>query len=192
MAPRTEEQNQAAREESRARILQSALELFARTGYERTSVQMIARQAGVSQGLMYRYFASKQHLLREVFLLGMHDVQESFARAAEAADPRERLEHLLRASFEVVQRHSDFWRLSLSIRMQPAALEGLAEDVAAWRDDIRRMLEAHLQAPGVADPATEAVVLFALIDGMVQHYLLDPQHYPLDAAVAAVVARYAS
>ena len=48
--PRTEQQNQALRDQSRANILRHALTLFAHHGYEQTTVRMIARAAGVAQG----------------------------------------------------------------------------------------------------------------------------------------------
>lgn len=53
--PRTAEQLEHIRQESRERILSSALRLFARHGYAATSVRMIAREAGASLGLLYNY-----------------------------------------------------------------------------------------------------------------------------------------
>jgi hypothetical protein len=36
------------------------------------------------------------------------------------------------------------------------------------------------------------VLLFAQIDGLHQHYVLNPDHYPLDAAIERLIARYAA
>jgi len=44
-------------------ILAAAVGLFARQGYARTTTKEIAREAGVSEGTIYRYFDSKQDLL---------------------------------------------------------------------------------------------------------------------------------
>ena len=41
--------------------------MFARYGYERTTVRKIAAEAKISQGLMYNYFGNKAELLRAVF-----------------------------------------------------------------------------------------------------------------------------
>ena len=41
--------------------------LFARHGYAGTTVRMIGREAGVSTGLLYAYFESKEGLLRAIF-----------------------------------------------------------------------------------------------------------------------------
>lgn len=52
---------------TRQRILESALELFAVQGYERTTLREIAAKAGCSLGLTYRYFARKEELVLEVY-----------------------------------------------------------------------------------------------------------------------------
>lgn len=47
-------------------ILDAARDAFAETGFENTSVAQIARRAGISDGLLYRYFRNKRDLLNEV------------------------------------------------------------------------------------------------------------------------------
>ncbi len=54
--------DQQARE-TRAKLIETALHLFAEKGVGGTSIKDIAREAGVAQGLLYHYFASKDDLL---------------------------------------------------------------------------------------------------------------------------------
>lgn len=49
----------------RQELLDTAMELFTRKGYEETSMSDIAQAAGVAQGLCYRYFDSKRKLFQE-------------------------------------------------------------------------------------------------------------------------------
>jgi AcrR family transcriptional regulator len=49
-------------------ILGSALEMFARKGVDQTTMQDIAAEAGISAGAIYRYFPSKDDLLRAVLV----------------------------------------------------------------------------------------------------------------------------
>ncbi len=190
MAPRSEELNEQLRAESRARIIEHALRLFARHGYDRTSVKMIAQAAEISQGLLYNYFESKEHLLREIFEQSMRDVYASFAEAEIARTAEERIERLVRSSFRIVRSHELFWRLSYGVRMQALVLEALGEEVPRWADTIRETLEGYFREAGAAQPELEAAILFALIDGVVQHYVLDPEHYPLDAVTERIIALY--
>jgi AcrR family transcriptional regulator len=50
-------------EERRLQILETALSVFASNGFKGTSIKDIAEAAGISQGLMYHYFSSKEDLL---------------------------------------------------------------------------------------------------------------------------------
>ena len=190
MSPRTPEQNEQIRAASRARILEHALRQFAEHGYERTSVKMIADAAGVSQGLLYNYFAGKDALLRAIFEASMADVLASFAAADQEPDPRRRVETLVRESFAILRRDVLFWRLSYGVRMQAAVLEGLGERIGGWTAQIAATLERYLREAGVPDPELEAALLFATIDGVCQHYVLAPERYPLDALAERIALRY--
>ena len=94
--PRSAQQNEALRSQSRSRIVEHALQLFGQHGYDRTTIRMIAESAGISQGLIYRHFESKDALLQAIFEQSMEDVRASFAEAEEAPQG-ERLEQLIRA-----------------------------------------------------------------------------------------------
>jgi AcrR family transcriptional regulator len=186
MSPRTAAQNQALRDESRGRIVAAAVHLFAEQGYEGTSVKQIAATAGVAQGLLYSHFASKEALLRAIFEQSVADVQESFARAAQ--DSGSPVERQVRAAFAVLREREAFWRLSYGVRLQRSVVAALGDDLHNWTTQIRTLLEHAFHDMGVANPAVEAAVLFAVIDGVAQHYLLDPQQYPLEAVITRVVA----
>jgi AcrR family transcriptional regulator len=174
----------------RQAIKSHALRLFSRHGFERTSVGMIARSANVSQGLLYNYFASKDALLAELFEESMRDVRDSFAVADQAAQPHERIERLVRGAFDILKRHADFWRLSYGVRMQPRVLASLGGALPAWTAEIRRTLTTYMREADVQDPEVEAEILFALIDGVSQHYVLEPNRYPLDAIADRIITRY--
>jgi len=60
MSPRTQEANEAIREERRITILKTALGAFVERGFEGTRIQEIADRCGLSYGLVYRYFPSKE------------------------------------------------------------------------------------------------------------------------------------
>lgn len=178
------------REESRARILEAALALFSAHGYERTTVKMIAEAAGVAQGLMYSHFDGKDALLRAIFEQSVADVYESFAVAAEGAAAPPSPAAIVRGAFVVLRQKRDFWRLSYGARMQQSVLAALGGDIMAWSDTIRATLEASLRAAGDPEPETQARLLFAAIDGVAQHYVLDPDGYPLDAVIEALITRF--
>ena len=174
------------------RILSSALSLFARHGFAATSVRMIAAEAGVSQGLLYNYFEGKDALLAAIFERSRADVGASFerARAGGEAGGAERLSRLIEAAFEIVRENQDFWRLSYQLRMQPEVLERLGEDLQGWTHAIHRELEEVLGELGSPDLAAETLVLFAAIDGAAQHFVMNPDHYPLTEVATTLTQRF--
>lgn len=66
MAYRTGERGEAARAASQAKILRAAERLFARKGYDATTMQDIVSDAGTSIGNAYFYFSNKEALLRSL------------------------------------------------------------------------------------------------------------------------------
>jgi AcrR family transcriptional regulator len=55
------------RDSARVRVLDAAVDLFARQGYDGTSVTQVINQAGVAKGGFYHHFTSKEALLYEVY-----------------------------------------------------------------------------------------------------------------------------
>jgi AcrR family transcriptional regulator len=78
--------------ETRERIMAGAQQAFATSGYRGTTVPAIARQAGVSVGLIYRYFSSKEELFLSVCQQSSEaQLNELAALLAQIQDPRARL-----------------------------------------------------------------------------------------------------
>lgn len=190
MTPRSTEQFQQMREDSRDRILAAAVKLFARHGYGSTSVRMIANEAGVAQGLLYNYFDGKEGLLRAVFERGRADVAESLSASAAERTAHGEVERLVRSALEIVDRHREFWRLSYQLRFQPDVVERMGKDMVDWSKGILQRIEGMLRRGGADHPETQARVLFAAIDGAAQHYVLDPEGYPADEVCRELVARF--
>ena len=99
-------------EDRRAAILDAALGVFSRRGYNGASIDEIAQTAGISKALIYEHFPSKKDL--HVSLLERH-TQQIFVRLAQTADtddPGEvRLRNGVDAFFEWVETHQQAFRL---------------------------------------------------------------------------------
>ena len=72
-------------EERRVAILDSALAVFAERGYHASSIDDIAREAGVSKALIYEHFASKQDLYAELLEQHAGDLFSALAEAISEA-----------------------------------------------------------------------------------------------------------
>jgi len=84
------------RAETRARILQAALSLFARQGFAATRIEQITEAADVGKGTFFNYFPSKEHVLAGFAGRQIGKIQGALEKARQGAQPiRELLFHLL-------------------------------------------------------------------------------------------------
>lgn len=85
-------------ENRRAAIVAAMLPVMARHGYERATIQAIAREAGLTPGLLHYHFKSKQEILVSLVGAIMEVARARYdALAARAASPMERLTAYLQA-----------------------------------------------------------------------------------------------
>jgi len=192
MSPKSPEQFEAVRLNTRDRIERAALRVFARSGYAGSSVRDVAREAGMAQGLLYNYFRSKHDLLDAILRRAIAEVARSFDAAGDEGPPHEQLERLIRTSFRLVREQLEFWQLLYGIRQQPDVVGAVQAELAAFTDHVQRTLQGHLSAIGHPEPALRARLLFAAIDGVAQHYALAPHDYPLDGVIPQLITMFST
>ncbi|MFW5756578.1 MAG: TetR/AcrR family transcriptional regulator, partial [Tangfeifania sp.] len=76
--PRSSEQFNDIRKQKKKLIMDTALELFAENGFHATSISQIAKKAGISKGLAYNYFESKDEILDQIVKSGFDSVYSHF------------------------------------------------------------------------------------------------------------------
>jgi AcrR family transcriptional regulator len=105
-APRRES---ARGEQTRTRIVDTALRLFREQGYEATTMRAIAAEAGVSVGNAYYYFPSKQHLV-QAYYRASQDLHAAAARPVLDGDTAfaARLRGVLVARVDTMQSEKAF------------------------------------------------------------------------------------
>jgi len=184
--------HQEKREESKTLLVNTALQLFSRKGYDGTSIRAIAAEAGVSLGLMYNYFESKEALLLEIFNRGNKDIEASFAKAADVPGAEiDQLEQHILQTVHLLKEKRAFWRLLHSLRLQSNVLAQVVEETNAQTAYIEAQIRQNLEAAGIPSPDLEAKLLFATIDGIAHHYLL-LEDYPIDGMAALLIQKYKS
>lgn len=72
--PRTEEAFKQIRDERKERILQTAIGVFASKGLAGTKITDLAKAAGISQGLLYRYYTDKEEIFDELVHRANHGI----------------------------------------------------------------------------------------------------------------------
>jgi AcrR family transcriptional regulator len=188
--PRTEKQFEEIREQKISLIMHTALELFASEGYHTASISMIAKTAGISKGLMYNYFESKEDLILAIIGNGVNILTESLDYNRDGLLNEEEFEYFIDEIFRILQENPDYWKLYFSTMMQPAVYRLVTAKYPDFLPPLKKLIEEHFQRKGVADPEAEATCLDAMLDGIFLHYVLNPAEFPLERIKTIVLDRF--
>lgn len=188
--PRSETQNEQMRAATRQTLLDTGMRLFAENGYAHTSTRRIAKEAGISAGLLYHYFDSKESLLRAVVEHSIAVIDERLLAEMEAAPPPLLLTRVLHGIFDLLESEANFWAFFYMLRSQPMINRELGDFFRQRTRDLRGYFEARLGEYGRENPTLDAYVLYCLVEGTIQQYLLEPESYPLEAVVARILEQF--
>jgi AcrR family transcriptional regulator len=118
MSPKTTKQFKSIREEKMTLIMDVALQQFADEGYFKTTITQIARHAGISKGLMYNYFESKEELLIAIINRSMSEISQYFDPDKDGYLSEEEFELFIRKLFSILRENISFWRLFSQLMIQ--------------------------------------------------------------------------
>ncbi|HBB91417.1 MAG: hypothetical protein A2X22_10915 [Bacteroidetes bacterium GWF2_49_14] len=180
MSPRTEEQYVQIRKNRKVQIMEAALQSFALEGYYKASIAGIAKRAGVSKGLLYNYFDSKEALLDALLAFGMEKFGDILTGIDDVLDTPEELRQYIKGGFELIRREPDFFRLYFGILMQPGVSDLAREHYGEMVQSLIRGLSVYFETKGDANPMEKAMLLGALMDGVGLYYLLAPGTFDLE------------
>jgi len=123
MSPRSPQQFKEMREEKMTLIMDVALEHFANEGYYRTTINHIARHAGISKGLMYNYFESKEALLKAIIHKSVNEVYKYLDIDRDGFLSEEDFKFFIKKINVLLREKRYFWRLLMQLLMQNDARE---------------------------------------------------------------------
>lgn len=110
----------AKAEETRTRILDTALRLFRERGFEQTTMRDVAAEAGVATGAAYYYFRSKEELVMAFYLRTAEEERERFAAAlAKTKDLRKRIRALITIKLAQFAEHRSLLTALLKAGVDP-------------------------------------------------------------------------
>lgn len=172
-------------EAKRAEVVNVALELFSRKGYDRTSFREVARLAGLSQAGLLHHFRTKEELFVEV--LRRRDERNS-RFYDQTIDHDVTVEGLL----EIIKHNAQepgLVRLYVAMSAESTDEESSARQFFVQRyeilrthiaADIRRKQDSG-ELPESLDPQSAASLVIAAADGLQLQWLLDPAQVDMAA-----------
>jgi AcrR family transcriptional regulator len=190
--PRTKEQFEFLRQESRKKILDAAMEVFARDGYKTATIGSIAKTAGISQGLLYNYFRSKEEVLRELLIGILEEMMSEF----EMISPdkkliRKDMIEFINKSIDLVLEKPQLWKLYFSIFLQPEVLALLYTELMKLSVPYMNIFTNYFKEKGESNPALMARYFSAALDGIQMHCMLEPDNYPANDMKKLLIKQFA-
>jgi len=179
MSPRTKVQFEEIRQKSRENIENIALELFAIKGYHATSISQIAEKAGISKGLLYNYYKSKEHLLNTV-IMKIYDEIMQIVQMSENLPAEKQIEQMIVETIDHLKKNITLWKLYLFLVHQSDVHKKLSELYEKMRDDYLNYVVKLFKEMGSNNPTMEALMLGTMFDGIGLNYVTAPEGYPLD------------
>ncbi|GCE31052.1 hypothetical protein KDA_65360 [Dictyobacter alpinus] len=164
-------------EQTRQRILQSALGLFGSRGYEETTMREIAAEAGYSPGLTYKYFTNKEELVLELYQ-NLCTELDAFTRDLAPDTLAMRFYSSVAEHFEMMAPHREALSALFRTALNPRSRVGvLSKDTADIRRRARntylRIVLGAKDAPRESQCEDLATVLYGMHLAMVLFWLID-------------------
>jgi AcrR family transcriptional regulator len=182
--------------EKAQRIVDAMRTEVGRRGATGATFDHVAREAGVSRGLLHYYFGSKERLLAEVVRRDCDlRMEQLSATAAGAADPDALLGQLAGSLLELIGENPEFFVILLELH----TLARHNAEVAVELAELHRRVRLHLAGILAAardqgairledDPEVVSEVLFSLGDGLAMRMLAEPERDFARTVAAAVRA----
>jgi len=152
---------------TRERILEAALALFADRGYEATTMRDVAREAGASLGLAYRYFASKEEFALALYMRLAEESEEWPREGLVGGTIAERFERAMLVKLDQVSPHRGPLAALLVRALDPnSSISALGEGTAAVREKMGgvflEVVRGASDAPGEKQAKQLGNVLYVL------------------------------
>ena len=182
MSPRTPEQFEEMRETRRKQIMDAALEVFASEGYSHCSISQLAAHAGISKGLMYNYFESKESLLTAIIENGIDDIMTMIDPNHDGILEPEEVEGFIRTTFRSIRDNMQFWILFINVVLQPPVKEFLdGKPFSSVMERFTPRILDYFERMGYEDPMLEMLTFSAMMEGygILLVYLAPGEEFPL-------------
>lgn len=147
-------------------ILTVALSLFSKDGFDGTSTNKIAKEAGVSEGLIFRHFKNKEGLLAAILEFGSEKAQTLYLNAFAGKNTKEVLKNIISIPFIIDEIDHNFWRLMYALKWQANTYDKSHSAVIK-----NKLIEVFTELR-YKNPTAEAEVVLLFIDGAATSILL--------------------
>jgi AcrR family transcriptional regulator len=177
-------QTSQTEEDTRTKILQAALQLFARQGYDGTTTRDLAKLAGVAEGTLFRHFANKKAILIEVATTGWVDILTDLLTELSEMGSYKAVSQVMRRRMLNMRKNGDLLRVCfIEAQYHPELKETIQAEVISKMTDVAEAFFATAMEKGIyrqMNPKIVAKVFLGIfaIAGFSEQTIIDPEASP--------------
>lgn len=176
--------------DKKEKVLESATMLFAKLGFEKTSMARICKEANVSKGLIYHHFESKEAILLEIFTSSTNKMIASNVSIETTLKPREELRELINTIFYQLENDKLFFQFNLNIMFQPSTKDLLETHIKERATIIFQSVKKIFDKISSKRSEILTYTFIAEIDGIALNYLSVFENYPLEEMKNELITKY--
>lgn len=167
--------NEIQKEERKQQIVDVALELFSKNGFHGVSVSQIAKVCGISKGLMYNYFESKEALLEYVLEEYAQKIYLELDVDNDGVLSKIEFEHFVRSIYSMVKENPRYYKLIFALSFQEDVV-GLLHKIAATMMPFNYdLLKNYFTSLGRKDPEAEILMFSSVLKGFLLQVVMLPE-----------------
>ena len=177
-------QTPATEEDTRTKILQAALKLFARQGYDGTTTKDLAKSAQVAEGTVFRHFTNKKAILIEVATAGWVDILTDLLMELSEMGSYKAVSQVMRRRMLNMRKNSDLMRVCfIEAQYHPELRDSIQAEVIDKMTDVAEAFFETAMSKGIyrqMNPKIVAKVFLGIfaIAGFSEETILDPNSSP--------------
>ena len=185
--PRSSEQFDDIRKQKKKLIMDTALELFAENGFHATSISQIAKKAGISKGLTYNYFKSKDEILHEIIQEGYETIYSNFDINQDGMLTEEEFIYFIKQSFRITRENQKFWKLYFSVMLQPKVAKLFEKEYTEKTKPVLTMLYNFVKSKGSKDPEGDVMAISAMMEGAYLFMVTASEFFPAEKLEQTII-----
>lgn len=151
--------NESTGANRRTDIISAAIEVFAETGYYRTTTMQVAKRAGISQPYIFRFFATKEELLLAALEASWKRIADSFRHVIATASANQLEQELIAAYEEIMTAHRS--ETLLQMQAQTILDEHIRAAMQAGFREIRGIVLEAFHKNGIPNPKERTLLFLA-------------------------------
>jgi len=191
--PRTPEANEQIRTAAKEKIRSAAIDVFVKKGFHSSSIEDVAKSAGISKGLLYNYFKGKTDLLAELVQNRIDEIRSVMEAAIELPSPKEQLQFIADHSLRNVAERPEAYRFYLHLQTHPKEDEVVSHYSQLLKDEMLRQSKVQIEIfrkLHAKHPELESLCFSTALHGIMFMYSSYPNGIPLEELKRELVTSY--